>query len=121
MSPFTKYHCTRSPPPAALLLVSPLDTQQFASSVLETRLNEVLRFTLGRTYGVSVQDSFLSAPPMLREDQPLPGTVMVRGIPRHSSLAVVVRHRFHHRSVICERMFYCACYCAIFSIVSSGV
>ncbi|CAM9334409.1 unnamed protein product [Ectocarpus fasciculatus] len=50
---------------------------QFASSVLETRLNEVLRFTLGRTYGVSVQDSFLSAPPMLREDQPLPGTVMI--------------------------------------------
>ncbi|CAM9691194.1 unnamed protein product [Scytosiphon promiscuus] len=50
---------------------------QFASSVLETRLNEVLRFTLGRTYGVSVQDSFLSAPPMLRPDQPLPGTVMI--------------------------------------------
>ncbi len=51
---------------------------QFAASVLETRLNEVLRFTLGRTYGVSVQDSFVSAPPMLRPDQPLPGTVMVR-------------------------------------------
>ncbi|CAM9743444.1 unnamed protein product [Ectocarpus sp. 12 AP-2014] len=50
---------------------------QFASSVLETRLNDVLRFTLGRTYGVSVQDSFLAAPPMLREDQPLPGTVMI--------------------------------------------
>lgn len=53
-------------------------SKQFASSVLETRLNEVLRFTLGRTYGVSVQDSFTSAPPMLRPDQPLPGTVTVR-------------------------------------------
>lgn len=48
------------------------------ASVLETRLNEVLRFTLGRTYGVSVTDSFHFAPPIVAPDQPLPGTVMVR-------------------------------------------
>ena len=57
---------------------TPPPRRQFAASVLETRLNDVLRFTLGRTYGVSVQDSFLSAPPMVAADQPLPGTVMVR-------------------------------------------
>lgn len=46
--------------------------------VLETRLNEVLRFSLGRTYGVTVQESFASAPPMQTPEQELPGTVTVR-------------------------------------------
>lgn len=50
---------------------------QFAASVLETRLNEVLRFTLGRTYGVSVHESFNCAPPMLSPQQPMPGIVTV--------------------------------------------
>lgn len=50
---------------------------QFAASVLERRLNEVLRFTLGRTYGVTVHDSFASAPPLIKPSQELPGTVMV--------------------------------------------
>ena len=75
----------KPPPPTSPHLLAhdychtTLFSKQFASSVLETRLNEVLRFTLGRTYGVSVQDSFTAAPPMLRPDQPLPGTVTVRG------------------------------------------
>ncbi|CAM9595638.1 unnamed protein product [Ascophyllum nodosum] len=50
---------------------------QFAASVLERRLFDVLRFTLGRTYGVSVSESFHSAPPILLPDQPLQGTVMI--------------------------------------------
>ncbi|CAM9682109.1 unnamed protein product, partial [Discosporangium mesarthrocarpum] len=50
---------------------------QFVCSVLERRLMEVLRFHLGRTYTVSVQESFSIAPPMVNESDPLPGMVTV--------------------------------------------
>lgn len=63
-------------------------SQKYAASVLERRLNEVLRFSLGRTYGVSVQDNFSSAPPMVKPSQPLPGTVMVRVFCLHACVCL---------------------------------
>lgn len=60
-------------------------------------MNEVLRFTLGRTYGVSVQDSFFSAPPMFAPDQPLPGTIVVRVL---TSISVAVDTSNVHAVVV---------------------